>query len=136
MPHSDLERGTIGDRRLSFAESDVTECFTDGEDDVSCFYSNTFESYDYESDECSRSHVSSVVSKSEERVCRICQLEVGSYGQGLIELGCSCKEDLAFAHRQCAETWFKLKGDEYVLSYYHLLNSCLFSSLITTNYNC
>ncbi|ESQ45078.1 hypothetical protein EUTSA_v10010904mg [Eutrema salsugineum] len=44
--------------------------------------------------------------------CRICQLEVRSYGQGLIELGCSCKDDLAFAHRQCAETWFKLKGNE------------------------
>ncbi|VVB05612.1 unnamed protein product [Arabis nemorensis] len=107
MLHIDLEQGTIGDRRLSFAESDVSECFTGCEDDDSCFDSNTFESCD----ECSRSHVSSV-SKSEERVCRVCQLEVGSHGQDLIELGCSCKGDLAFAHRQCAETWFKLKGDE------------------------
>ncbi|KAK9279759.1 hypothetical protein L1049_013441 [Liquidambar formosana] len=28
-----------------------------------------------------------------------------------IELGCSCKEDLAAAHKQCAETWFRIKGN-------------------------
>ncbi|CAA7046201.1 unnamed protein product [Microthlaspi erraticum] len=101
MSHTELEHGTIGDGRLSFA---------DGEDVVSCFFLNVFEYYDSDNDEYSRSE--SPVSKSEERECRICKLEVGSYGQGLIELGCSCKDDLSFAHRQCAETWFKLKGDE------------------------
>ncbi|XP_010554899.1 PREDICTED: uncharacterized protein LOC104824487 [Tarenaya hassleriana] len=43
------------------------------------------------------------------RDCRICQLGAESGG---IELGCSCKDDLAIVHRQCAETWFKIKGDE------------------------
>ncbi|CAN8254604.1 unnamed protein product [Cochlearia groenlandica] len=50
-------------------------------------------------------------SNSEERQCRICQSKVveSSYG---IDLGCLCKDDLAFAHLKCAETWFQLKGDE------------------------
>lgn len=29
-----------------------------------------------------------------------------------IELGCSCKDDLGAAHRSCAETWFKIKGNK------------------------
>ncbi|KAL0725657.1 hypothetical protein Bca4012_040256 [Brassica carinata] len=103
MSHIDLEQGRTEDRQLSFGES---------EDVVSCFHSNTYGYYDYDNDEYSSS-VSSVSDESEKSVCRICKLEVGSYGtQGLIELGCSCKGDLAFAHRQCAETWFKLKGNE------------------------
>ncbi|KAJ0245698.1 hypothetical protein HA466_0181310 [Hirschfeldia incana] len=102
MSHIDLEQGRRGDRQQSFRGS---------EDVVSCFHSNTYGYYDYDTDEYSSS-VSSVSDESEKSVCRICKLEVGSYGQGLIELGCSCKGDLAFAHRQCAETWFKLKGNE------------------------
>ncbi|CAH8361728.1 unnamed protein product [Eruca vesicaria subsp. sativa] len=102
MSHVDLEQGRIGERRLSF---------TDGEDVVSCFHSNTYAYYDCDTNEHSRS-VSSLSDDSEKGVCRICKLEVGSNGQGLIELGCSCKGDLAFAHRQCAETWFELKGNE------------------------
>lgn len=31
-------------------------------------------------------------------------------GEG-IELGCSCKGDLGAAHKQCAETWFKIRGN-------------------------
>ncbi|XP_034687129.1 E3 ubiquitin-protein ligase MARCHF7-like [Vitis riparia] len=49
-----------------------------------------------------------------ERDCRICQLSLDASDQetGLaIELGCSCKGDLGSAHRQCAETWFKIKGN-------------------------
>ncbi|KAL0402858.1 UNVERIFIED_CONTAM: hypothetical protein Sradi_1926600 [Sesamum radiatum] len=48
-----------------------------------------------------------------ERDCRICQLSMDATNQeyGLpIELGCSCKDDLAAAHKQCAEAWFKIKG--------------------------
>lgn len=50
-----------------------------------------------------------------ERICRICHL--GFEGGGLdssgvpIDLGCACKGDLGAAHKQCAETWFKIKGD-------------------------
>ncbi|XP_019156850.1 PREDICTED: uncharacterized protein LOC109153434 [Ipomoea nil] len=59
-----------------------------------------------------------------ERDCRICHLSMdsenqepsGGMGMGMgmgvfIELGCSCKDDLAAAHKQCAEAWFKIKGN-------------------------
>ncbi|KAM3340738.1 hypothetical protein CQW23_21166 [Capsicum baccatum] len=50
-----------------------------------------------------------------ERDCRICHLSLVSSGpeSGIaIELGCSCKDDLAAAHRHCAEAWFKIKGNK------------------------
>ncbi|CAO2817089.1 unnamed protein product [Amaranthus hypochondriacus] len=50
-----------------------------------------------------------------ERDCRICHLSLdgSNPGSGLpIELGCSCKEDLAAAHKHCAETWFKIRGNK------------------------
>ncbi|XP_031487454.1 uncharacterized protein LOC116255688 isoform X1 [Nymphaea colorata] len=50
-----------------------------------------------------------------ERDCRICHLtlEGGAQESELpIELGCSCKDDLAAAHKQCAEAWFKIKGNK------------------------
>ncbi|BFG36307.1 hypothetical protein CerSpe_225810 [Prunus speciosa] len=50
-----------------------------------------------------------------ERDCRICQLglESNSHESGVpIELGCSCKDDLAAAHKHCADTWFKIKGNK------------------------
>ncbi|KAI5561163.1 hypothetical protein POPTR_016G105900v4 [Populus trichocarpa] len=50
-----------------------------------------------------------------ERDCRICHLglESNSHESGVpIELGCSCKDDLAAAHKQCAEAWFKIKGNK------------------------
>lgn len=53
-----------------------------------------------------------------ERDCRICHLGLvsDSHESGPpIELGCSCKNDLAAAHRQCAEAWFKIKGNKLVL---------------------
>ncbi|XP_073022934.1 uncharacterized protein [Primulina eburnea] len=53
--------------------------------------------------------------------CRICHSNSeGNYDDGQededskgvrVELGCSCKGDLAVAHKQCAETWFEVKGD-------------------------
>lgn len=51
-----------------------------------------------------------------ERDCRICHLSLVSTAQpesGIaIQLGCSCKGDLAAAHKNCAETWFKIKGNK------------------------
>ncbi|XWS55588.1 hypothetical protein CRYUN_Cryun09bG0013600 [Craigia yunnanensis] len=50
-----------------------------------------------------------------EKDCRICHLglESDSHESGLpIELGCSCKDDLAAAHKQCAEAWFKIRGNK------------------------
>lgn len=48
-----------------------------------------------------------------DRDCRICHL--GLECGVPIELGCSCKGDLGSAHKQCADTWFKIKGDTLVL---------------------
>lgn len=50
-----------------------------------------------------------------ERDCRICHLSMDATNQETgvpIELGCSCKDDLAAAHKQCAEAWFKIKGNK------------------------
>lgn len=50
-----------------------------------------------------------------ERDCRICHLglESNSHESGSpIQLGCSCKDDLAAAHKQCAEAWFKIRGNK------------------------
>ncbi|XVF55158.1 hypothetical protein PTKIN_Ptkin06aG0014100 [Pterospermum kingtungense] len=50
-----------------------------------------------------------------EKDCRICHLglESNSHESGVrIELGCSCKGDLAAAHKQCAEAWFKIRGNK------------------------
>lgn len=50
------------------------------------------------------------------RECRICHLnlvgheEEVEYGVG-IELGCDCKGDLGAAHKHCADTWFKIRGN-------------------------
>nr|GMD59079.1 Zinc finger, RING-CH-type [Ipomoea batatas] len=53
-----------------------------------------------------------------DRDCRICHLSMDSENQEpsgtggvFIELGCSCKDDLAAAHKHCAEAWFKIKGN-------------------------
>lgn len=52
-----------------------------------------------------------------ERDCRICHLSMDmtnhEHESGTpIELGCSCKDDLAAAHKHCAEAWFKIKGNK------------------------
>lgn len=47
--------------------------------------------------------------------CRICHLnlENGNQESGIpIQLGCSCKDDLGAAHKQCAEAWFKIRGNK------------------------
>ncbi|XP_050386004.1 uncharacterized protein LOC126802420 [Argentina anserina] len=57
-----------------------------------------------------KSHVAKV-----KRDCRICHLSMDAtnHESGIpMELGCSCKEDLAAAHKQCAEAWFKIKGNK------------------------
>lgn len=53
-------------------------------------------------------------SNRSEKECRICHLalEVSTQEAGTsIVLGCACKADLAAAHKQCAEAWFKIKGN-------------------------
>lgn len=50
-----------------------------------------------------------------ERDCRICHLsmDMTNHESGIpMELGCFCKNDLAAAHKHCAEAWFKIKGNK------------------------
>ncbi|XP_066367769.1 uncharacterized protein [Miscanthus floridulus] len=50
-----------------------------------------------------------------EQNCRICHLGLESTAAesgGGITLGCSCKGDLSYAHKQCADTWFKIRGNK------------------------
>ncbi|XP_058202489.1 uncharacterized protein LOC131316936 [Rhododendron vialii] len=78
---------------------------------------------DLESGELRSGHVKEEKQKKK-RKCRICHMkleggggrsgggdgESGGGGEG-IELGCSCKGELGAAHKQCAETWFKIRGN-------------------------
>ncbi|PKA51988.1 hypothetical protein AXF42_Ash008217 [Apostasia shenzhenica] len=64
--------------------------------------------------ECGTPEIKVNVEKPESD-CRICHLSLDNHIQesGIpIVLGCSCKNDLAAAHKQCAETWFKIKGNK------------------------
>jgi hypothetical protein len=48
----------------------------------------------------------------DESACRICQM--GAAGEVVIYLGCACRSDLCTAHKLCAETWFRVKGNRYI----------------------
>ncbi|MFS7965161.1 putative Zinc finger, RING-CH-type, Zinc finger, RING/FYVE/PHD-type [Helianthus anomalus] len=47
--------------------------------------------------------------------CRICYLSADGGDDEVVaefmELGCDCKDDLAIVHKECALTWFMIKGD-------------------------
>lgn len=140
MSEIDLEQG-IHHRRSDVSSGEVSVCFSDAEEGsvYSQFYSTTGGSYDDYSFACASEgvadsrRVSSVSDCSVEveingglpeikvhlakveKDCRICHLglESNSHESGIpIELGCSCKADLAAAHKQCAEAWFKIRGNK------------------------
>ncbi|KAE8663025.1 Kinase protein with tetratricopeptide repeat domain [Hibiscus syriacus] len=137
MSHIDLEQGITHRRNGSDVSSDdASVCFSDA-DEGSCysqFYSTVGGSYYASDGEIGDASDSRRVTDSSaefdvvrgvhgikvhlaevEKDCRICHLglESNSHESGVpIELGCSCKDDLAAAHKHCAEAWFKIRGNK------------------------
>ncbi|GMJ03162.1 hypothetical protein HRI_003985400 [Hibiscus trionum] len=129
MSHIDLEQGTHRRHGSELSAGEASVCFSDG-DEGSCysqFYSTAGGSHDdyslpdgeiggaSDSRRVSSASDCSVHLAKAERDCRICHLglESNSHESGVpIELGCSCKNDLAAAHKHCAEAWFKIRGNK------------------------
>ncbi|XP_022893801.1 uncharacterized protein LOC111408247 [Olea europaea var. sylvestris] len=88
-----------------------------------CPVNSDSEEIDLESGDLDLQMQNTLEEKRAIRDCRICQLsseetvncDLGrgdeEFDEVLIELGCNCKGDLGAAHKNCAETWFKIKGD-------------------------
>ncbi|XP_071707712.1 uncharacterized protein [Rutidosis leptorrhynchoides] len=90
----------------------------DGDVNVNDILSRTVSSSSLFSDDCCSVVTGPVIDvhlqdNNSCKECRICHMSVNDMGNNdAIELGCSCKHDLAVAHKDCAITWFKIKGNK------------------------
>ncbi|XP_039132117.1 uncharacterized protein LOC120268921 [Dioscorea cayenensis subsp. rotundata] len=113
--HSPYNTKVTGSHYDQFRVSNVSSHDTDPPPETcrnSCFSECSLE---VDLEDCPASEIKVNLAKVDEKDCRICQLglQSASHESGIaIELGCSCKDDLAAAHKQCAETWFKIKGNK------------------------
>ena len=111
---------------LSFTENSgsSSDSSVDGYNFINCENEQVFDServLALVSSECSVDIQSDVLDfnlllGTAERDCRICHLSLQKGGNDIesgtaIQLGCSCKNDLAAAHQDGAETWFRIKGN-------------------------
>ncbi|PWA47501.1 Zinc finger, RING-CH-type [Artemisia annua] len=99
--HQDLEAGECSSRTSDASEDSSTEIVGVSEKGRDSFVS-----------EYSVVDLESGTHEDETRDCRICHLSLDlsneeNEGENgiLIDLGCSCKDDLAAAHKHCAKTW-------------------------------
>jgi hypothetical protein len=83
-----------------------------GRDRKSCVSEGSLDDVDLEA---GPAEITKASPDTDEMNCRICHLGLESAaaesGAGIV-LGCSCKDDLSCAHKQCAETWFKIRGNK------------------------
>lgn len=109
-----VEEEEEGTRRASTAGADVSPRRRGAEIEAEKRRGSSVSECSVEMDlECGLAEIKVHLAKIE-RDCRICHLSLDSsnHESGIpIELGCSCKDDLAAAHKHCAEAWFKIKGD-------------------------
>ncbi|PWA41868.1 Zinc finger, RING-CH-type [Artemisia annua] len=120
LAHQDLEAGECSSRTSDASEDSSTEIVgvsEKGRDSSVSEYSVV--DLESGSSDTNNKVVVHLLSKDETRDCRICHLSLDLSNEenegenGIpIELGCSCKDDLAAAHKHCAEAWFKIKGNK------------------------
>lgn len=123
VPQVDLECSGHSRRSsvsVSFSDTDKGSCYSQV---CSAADGSNQEDYSYARGSESAGSVNIEIGEDESKVhlgevekdCRICHLSLVSSGNEYgvaIELGCSCKDDLAASHKHCAETWFKIKGNK------------------------
>lgn len=124
ISNTDLECGEDKEGSVCFSDAVEGSCNSQFNDDCSfacgseILEDGDLEYLDLESGE-------KAVQEVIERDCRICHLGLvsSSPSSGIaIQLGCSCKDDLAAAHKHCAETWFKIKGNKSVTLQFSIIN--------------
>ncbi|XP_024545510.1 E3 ubiquitin-protein ligase MARCH11 [Selaginella moellendorffii] len=101
-PHHENERRP---KESAESSSPVVVIITVQEQQPSCSYDSS------KPQEIATAASSAQQQQHHELVCRVCQLGSPEVRGELMELACVCKDDLAVAHRRCAEAWFQIRGN-------------------------